>query len=198
MKFARLLVPPQNESVDEKVLNKGEYPEADVTTAEDYKAQCDIADDKVKSKEKVVAEGIKIESSRNEEAKPAIAPQAEYDGLSEGKNQDIKPTDGQTSEGSAELHSPLRKDVFARIDALDAALSPASSELSEIPPNVEDVILASVTTLQALEDKIITVDGRLRKKVDGNAFKNIRVKRDNQDIGSLFEIREEWYVYKKS
>lgn len=76
--------------------------------------------------------------------------------------------------------------------------SPApSSQLSAIPSDLDDVLLVSVTTLQALEDKIVTVDGRLGKRVEGNAFKNIRVKRDNQDIGSLFEIREDWYVYKR-
>ena len=79
-----------------------------------------------------------------------------------------------------------------------ASPSPApSSQLSAIPSDVDDVVLASITTLQALEDKIVTIDGRLGKKVDGNAFKSIRVKRNNQDLGTLFEIREEWYVYKK-
>ena len=75
--------------------------------------------------------------------------------------------------------------------------SPApSSQLSAIPSDIDDVVLASITTLQALEDKIVSIDGRLGKKVDGNAFKSIRVKRNNQDLGTLFEIREEWYVYK--
>ena len=83
-------------------------------------------------------------------------------------------------------------------NTLQGSVSPApSSQLSAIPSDVDDVILVSITTLQALEDKIISVDGRLNKKVEGNAFKNVRVKRNNQDIGSLFEIREEWYVYKK-
>lgn len=84
-------------------------------------------------------------------------------------------------------------------DPLAGPPSPAlSSQLSAIPSDVDDVILVSITTLQALEDKIISVDGRLNKKIEGNAFKNVRVKRNNQDIGSLFEIREEWYVYKGS
>ena len=82
---------------------------------------------------------------------------------------------------------------------LDPPSSPgsSSSQLSDIPPDVDDVIFARITTLQALENKIVATDGRLGKTVDGDAFKHIRVKRDNQDIGSLFEIREDWYTYKK-
>lgn len=89
-------------------------------------------------------------------------------------------------------------------DTGDAMVAPpslassSSSILSAIPPDVNDVILVPITTLQALENKIVAIDGRLGKKVEGNAFKNVRVKRDNQDIGSLFEIREEWYAYKRS
>ena len=106
--------------------------------------------------------------------------------------------DKQVMEDGIEDSNPLI-DSANNEDALKAHPSPASStsQLSEIPSDVDDSVIASINTLQALEEKIVSIDGRLKKRVDGNAFKNIRVKRDNQDIGSLFEIREEWYAYKK-
>ena len=47
---------------------------------------------------------------------------------------------------------------------------------------------------QALEKKILQVDGRIENPPNGNAWKVIRCKRDNQDMGSLWEMREEFYV----
>ena len=47
---------------------------------------------------------------------------------------------------------------------------------------------------QALERTIIQIDGRIESPPNGNAWKAIRCKRDNQDMGSLWEMREQFYV----
>lgn len=47
---------------------------------------------------------------------------------------------------------------------------------------------------QALETRIIQIDGRIASPPNGNAWKAIRCKRDNQDMGSLWEMREQFYV----
>ena len=52
-------------------------------------------------------------------------------------------------------------------------------------------------SLQALENKIIEVDGRVTNPPNGNAWKCIRCLRNNQDRGSLWEMREEYFVYHK-
>ena len=109
-------------------------------------------------------------------------------------------SDGDNKSGGITAEEPNGSHVpcIGHVDLdLPSSPAPSSSKLSEIPPDVNDVILARITTLQALENKIVATDGRLGKTVDGNAFKHIRVKRDNQDIGSLFEIREDWYTYKR-
>ena len=113
--------------------------------------------------------------------------------ISEDSNGDNK-TGGSKAGELNGSHAPC-----TGIINLEPLSSPASSssQLSDIPPDVDDVILVTITALQALENKIVATDGRLGKTVDGNAFKHIRVKRDNQDIGSLFEIREDWYTYRK-
>lgn len=58
----------------------------------------------------------------------------------------------------------------------------------------EDVILCTIENVRALEHKILEVDGRVTKPSNRNAWKMIRCQRDNQDMGSLFEVREAYYL----
>ena len=71
---------------------------------------------------------------------------------------------------------------------------------SNTPP-LNDVILLEMKNLKQLNDKIIELDGRLDPKNQKEApavspWKLIRAKRNNQDLGTLFEMREDFYVYK--
>ena len=70
-------------------------------------------------------------------------------------------------------------------------------EASEDPE--EDVILHTIRILKHLEDKIVDIDGRFKgtgARSSVNTWKALRCKRNNQDLGSLFEMREEFYVWK--
>lgn len=62
----------------------------------------------------------------------------------------------------------------------------------------EEDILHSISSLTQLESKIVDIDGRFNSKEIGvqNAWKNFRGIRNHQDLGSLFEMREEFFVYK--
>ena len=62
----------------------------------------------------------------------------------------------------------------------------------------EEDILHSISSLTQLESKIVDIDGRFNSREIGvqNAWKNFRGIRNHQDLGSLFEMREEFYVYK--
>ena len=177
LKYARRLAPDADEDRTLEKGKAGDTPTADKNAesndtepndTEDIRAKVDIAEDiEVKNDE---AEDRNVENDATQ----------------------VKSSDPSHVESQTTTSRPCDTEVPSI-----ASPSPApSSQLSAIPSDVDDVILASITTLQALEDKIVTIDGRLGKKVDGNAFKCIRVKRNNQDLGSLFEIREEWYVYK--
>ena len=69
------------------------------------------------------------------------------------------------------------------------------------PPKPEDPngpITITVTHPSALEAKILEVEGRIQSSGKHNAWKAIRCKRDNQDMGSLWEMREEYYVHRLS
>ena len=65
----------------------------------------------------------------------------------------------------------------------------------------EAFVLLEISNLKQLMDKIIELDGRLDPKNQKEApaispWKLMRAKRNNQDLGSLFEMREDFYVYK--
>ena len=49
-------------------------------------------------------------------------------------------------------------------------------------------------TLTALETKICNVDGRVTDLPNGNAWKTFRLIRQNQDLGSLFDVRDKYCV----
>ena len=74
---------------------------------------------------------------------------------------------------------------------------PSSSQ----PDRPAMIILPRVSNLKQLMDKIIEVDGRLDPKNTSEVpaaspWKLMRVKRNNQDLGTLFEMRDEFYMYK--
>ena len=65
---------------------------------------------------------------------------------------------------------------------------------------LEDVILHTTTSLTDLERRFVEIDGRLDPKDHrcANPWKMMRGKRNEQDLGTLFEMREEYYVWKSN
>lgn len=78
----------------------------------------------------------------------------------------------------------------------------ASSQMndghSSTPALQEEDVLHNVSNLRQLEDKIVDIDGRFKSKdlAATSPWKHFRGIRNNQDLGTLFEMREEFYVYK--
>ena len=58
--------------------------------------------------------------------------------------------------------------------------------------------MLTITTPGALETRIIHIDGRMQNPPAVNSWRSFRVKRMEQDIGSLWEIREEFWVRGKA
>lgn len=58
----------------------------------------------------------------------------------------------------------------------------------------EAIILSNIASPQALVLKILQIDGRMPNGRTSNAWKEIRCCRNNQDMGSLFDVREAWFV----
>lgn len=70
-------------------------------------------------------------------------------------------------------------------------------QLSAVASQDEDV-LHSISYLTQLENKIVDIDGHFNSKdiATQNSWKNFRGIRNHQDLGTLFEMREDFYVYK--
>ena len=81
----------------------------------------------------------------------------------------------------------------------EASSEPAESVHKTPTEPQKDVIYHSITNLKQLEDKITEIDGRMKgtdARSSNNTWKALRCKRNNQDLGSLFEVREDFYVWK--
>ena len=78
--------------------------------------------------------------------------------------------------------------------------APAQTSSGELPtPAVqEEDVLHSISVLTQLENKIVDIDGRFNSKeiATQNTWRSFRGIRNNQDLGTLFEMREEFYVFK--
>ena len=131
----------------------------------------------------------------------------------------VAPTAANGDEQSAEdlgpqgnglkLESPKGEPVLGNFDLswkedskkMDpGSVSEGVPESSSSPPP-EAFVLLEISNLKQLMDKIIELDGRLDPKNQKEApaispWKLMRAKRNNQDLGSLFEMREDFYVYK--
>ena len=61
------------------------------------------------------------------------------------------------------------------------------------PTTSEKPVVFTPLSVQALGNKCLEVDGRVGKIVAYNAWMAIRCKRDNQDMGGLWDLRESYY-----
>ena len=88
----------------------------------------------------------------------------------------------------------------------ETAPQPAGHESisSEQPPpftlspltlgGVEVAIFMDIHGATNLGNNLIRMDGRIEDIPNGNAWKEFRCYRNNQDMGSLWEVRQAWYV----
>lgn len=82
---------------------------------------------------------------------------------------------------------------YARDIVPEPSSDPSSLVEGESAPTQEDVILCEVENVRALENKILEADGRIKNPYPANSWKMIRCQRNNQDLGSLFDVRESYW-----
>lgn len=58
----------------------------------------------------------------------------------------------------------------------------------------DEIIVPNLSSPQALVSKILQINGRMPNGRTANAWKEIRCYRNNQDMGSLFDVRETWFL----
>ncbi|KAL4753571.1 Asx homology domain-containing protein [Aspergillus terricola var. indicus] len=69
-----------------------------------------------------------------------------------------------------------------------------SQSLHEEDEEPGEVIVRDIQGPTALTSEMLKIDGRVGKATNGNAWKELRCFRDNQDMGTLWEVRHAWYV----
>lgn len=83
-------------------------------------------------------------------------------------------------------------------DLPEPALSPKLEESETAPCSATtaplEIEIHNIAGPNALMKKILETDGRVKNPPNGNAWKEIRCYRNNQDMGSLWEVRQAWYV----
>ena len=139
-------------------------------------------DGNVSSKSKAQESNLRLDN-QIDDVNPAEAMNAE----STETEANVKPPDDETQK-------PLALDEKSP----DGASSHTNGGQCLTLPLQEDDILHSISNLSQLEHKIVDIDGRFNSKDIGiqNTWKNFRGIRNNQDLGSLFEMREDFFVYK--
>ncbi|CRG86257.1 hypothetical protein PISL3812_03260 [Talaromyces islandicus] len=94
-------------------------------------------------------------------------------------------------------HQPEQQNPGADVPSTtQPGVEPLQAEpdsVSELPSPLETTI-HNIAGPTALTKKIVEIDGRISQPAHGNAWKEIRCYRDNQDMGSLWEVRQAWYI----
>lgn len=218
LKFARRLA-PDTSSINGKTT--GEHsstvqPETGATNGEEaYRKNAAVKDDGLDKEQPtsvpeangpfIKGEPISADSAtpievRAEKEEPATAEQTSYTTVFANTRPQTPVAEpvpqllDQLSTGSSELSEPPPDS--------DAFTEPAEPVTSEPPDALAaateyDIILYTTTGLHDLEKKILQIDGRAKpgSRTD-STWRRIRCRRDNQDVGSLFEMRDEYYANK--
>ncbi|KAL3458687.1 Asx homology domain-containing protein [Aspergillus heterothallicus] len=90
-------------------------------------------------------------------------------------------------------NSQSSDEVMADVGSAELIGEDKSSSPSAMNEEPDEIIVPDITLPTGLTLRMLEVDGRV-KPTNGNAWKEIRCFRDNQDMGTLWEVRHDWYV----
>ncbi|RAK79690.1 uncharacterized protein BO72DRAFT_445993 [Aspergillus fijiensis CBS 313.89] len=134
------------------------------------------------------------------------------DNLGLNNMEDQTPTESSLSEGKPQCSESQTSTTNGNLDPKDMEIQaftdqpPPKPDSNQDSPNptaalptdhaqdAKEIIVSNIQGLNALASKIIEIDGRIKKVPNGNAWKEFRAHRNNQDIGSLWEVRQAWFV----
>lgn len=101
-------------------------------------------------------------------------------------------------------HTPLTKNSISdptrdlKLEAEEQTTTPLARSPSQDPIYLPDeVIVHDISVPRTLIGHILAVDGRAKGKRTANAWQEFRCYRNNQDMGSLWDVRQRWYVKNK-
>ncbi|KAL4992866.1 Asx homology domain-containing protein [Aspergillus falconensis] len=109
----------------------------------------------------------------------------------------------ESQKGGSQSHGAAPEDTMPAVsddskpeesEAANPVGGEASQSLPEENGEPDEVIVRDIQGPTALTLEILKIDGRVGKATNGNAWKELRCFRDNQDMGTLWEVRHAWYV----
>ncbi|CEJ59516.1 hypothetical protein PMG11_08139 [Penicillium brasilianum] len=145
---------------------------------------------------------------------PIIEPSAELlDGPTEEPTEEPtgEPTGGPTEETTGkDIKQPFEepKEMPTTEEPIKIHAEQAAEKLIEEPPQPPselqttsnepvEIILSNISTPMVLVREILRIDGRKAGSRTSNSWKEIRCYRKNQDMGSLFDVRQIWFAKQK-
>ncbi|ODH45369.1 hypothetical protein ACO22_00093 [Paracoccidioides brasiliensis] len=103
----------------------------------------------------------------------------------------------ETTAGPAAEQTANQRDDDTMVQPTSENVPEPSAEQPRKETIPKDIIFSGVTGPGGLANKILEIDGRITEPPNGNAWKEFRCYRDNQDMGSLWECRQTWFVRQK-
>ncbi|KAJ5669331.1 hypothetical protein N7462_010401 [Penicillium macrosclerotiorum] len=114
----------------------------------------------------------------------------------------LPPTNEGSARATTSIESPSTTEYSKAIEELQPTDSPAPEATVDDGPLLsrstaggsDEIILQHISSPMVLVHQILKIDGRRPNSRTANSWKELRCYRKNQDIGSLFDIRQAWYL----
>ena len=105
-------------------------------------------------------------------------------------------TDSVKASVEAQIEAPVEaeRDEINNSPNTEQQKDPVPTPSPTTGSDLDEIIVPNIPSPGALVSKILQIDGRVPNGRPGNAWKAIRCYRNNQDMGSLFDVREAWFL----
>lgn len=138
------------------------------------------------------ASSSEVPKNMTEAAAETASPSTTAEAVSSAEVAEISPATSEKPDSAGEASDEPSVSV-------PEAPQESTEETEETPPanvsdaNMDEILIENIQGLTSLASKIIEVDGRITDIPNGNAWKEFRAYRNNQDMGSLWEVRQAWF-----
>ncbi|KAK4866638.1 hypothetical protein LT330_008191 [Penicillium expansum] len=107
---------------------------------------------------------------------------------------ELSPAQFDTPTDSVEALAEAKQDEINKPPNTEQQKDPVPAPSQTTTNEPDEIIVHNLPSPQALVHKILQIDGRMPNGRTANAWKEIRCYRNNQDMGSLFDVRETWFL----
>lgn len=130
----------------------------------------------------------------DEESKDLTLTKPEVYDEDDGKQESTQPTEPETAPSTQDTTDAVQSEPTHIKENDDSTQNIPKLPKTPSTPQDELILVANIDGPTALTNRIIEIDGRIEKFRGVNAWKEFRCYRNNQDMGSLWELRQDWYL----